>query len=551
MSTVSGFQKQHKNIRSLSIMAILLVLVAALLVCLLLFESAVVDIHEQALMDRFYLYVCLGMVLSFAFRLWPAATERIIISCLTLFAAFEGIKGLMQIYGFTAPGNRLFVLTGSFFSPGPYGGFIAVLSCVLIAWMANNRIKRNQNLFQMIERCIILVVLIAALVVIPASQSRAAILAMACSMFLLSLNNDAIRSFLKKHWIVLTFLGMTLCTVGYYVKKPSADGRWMIFKIDTRAMLNNGITGCGLGHFSNAYSEAQYEYFLQDITIDHGILDMGGSQTSDRQRAGSPLYAFNDYLQMGVEAGPVAMLLYTEMMLLSIVILLSNKSPLAYGQLALSVFGLFSYPICLWQFQLLLTVFMSVSITYCIKTLQCKRIGVHLGLLVLTAVPVLFRTHELINTLGQYKSWTRDRCFFGIEEYGVYAEYCRDKIHTLDYVGDYLFEYGYSLSKTENLELSDSVLNATLKVKCNPDVLMLMGDNSLVRNDYAEAERLYKKAFIMLPDRVKPLCRLAKTYWKSGDMESLHNIKKSIDNFHPRIESDVTESLRNEVRNML
>lgn len=425
---------------------------------------------------------------------------------------------------------------------------MAVLSCILIAWMANNR--KNKNLLQMIERCFILIVLIAALVVIPASQSRAAILAIVCSMFLLFLNNNAIRSFLKKHWIVVTFLGMTFCAVGYFVKKPSADGRWMIFKIDTRAMLNNGIKGCGLGHFSNAYSEAQYEYFLQDISVDNGILDLGGSRKSDRQRAGSPLYAFNDYLQMGVEAGPVAMILYMVMMLLSIVILLSNNSPLAYGQVALSVFGLFSYPICLWQFQLLLTVFMSVSITYCFKTLQCKRIGVHLGLLVVTAIPVLFKTHDMIITIGQYRDWNRDRYFYGIEEYGIYAEYCGDKINKLDYVGDYMFEYGYSLSKTGNLELSDSVLNATLKVKCNPDVLMLMGDNSMAREDYARAEQLYTKAFIMLPDRLKPLCRLAQTYGKRGDMESLHNMIESIDNFHPRIESDVTESLRNEVRNL-
>lgn len=551
MSLGSGFQKRHKDILSMSIMAILLVLVVTLFVCLLLFESAVVDIHEQELINRLYLYVCFGMVLSFAFRLWPVITERIIIISLTLFAVFEGIKGLMQIYGFVAPGNRLFVLTGSFLSPGPYGGFMAVLSCILIAWMSNNRKNQNKSIFQMIERCIILFALIAALVVIPASQSRAAILAMACSLFLLSLNNDVIRSFLKKHWIVLTFLGITLCTVGYYVKKPSADGRWMIFKIDTRAMLNNGITGCGLGHFSNAYSEAQYEYFLQDITIDKGILDMGGSQTSDRQRAGSPLYAFNDYLQMGVEAGPFAMFLYAVMMLLSIIILLSENSPIAYGQVALSIFGLFSYPICLWQFQLLLTVFMSVSITYCFKALQCKRLGVHLGFLVMTAVPVLFKTHDMIITMGQYRNWTRDRYFFGIEEYGIYADYCEDKINTLDYVGDYLFEYGYSLSQTGSLELSDSVLNATLSVKCNPDVLMLMGDNSLAREDYARAEQLYTKAFIMLPDRLKPLCRLAKTYWKRGDIESLNNIKKCIDNFHPRIESDITESLRNEVRNML
>lgn len=551
MSLGSGFQKQHKNIRSLSIMAILLVLVVTLLVCWLLFESAVVYIHEQALIDRLYFYVCFGMVLSFAFRLWPVKIERLIIYSLTLFAALEGIKGLMQIYGFAAPGNRLFVLTGSFLSPGPYGGFMAVLSCILIAWMSNNRKNQNKSIFQMIERCIILFALIAALVVIPASQSRAAILAMASSLFLLFLNNVVIRSFLKKHWIVLTFMGITLCTVGYYVKKPSADGRWMIFKIDTRALLNNGITGCGLGHFSNAYSEAQYEYFLQDITIDKGILDMGGSQTSDRHRAGSPLYAFNDYLQMGVEAGPVAMFLYAVMMLLSIIILLSENSPIAYGQVTLSIFGLFSYPICLWQFQLLLTVFMSVSITYCFKVLQCKRLRVHLGFLVMTAVPVLFKAHDMIITMEQYRNWTRDRYFFGIEEYGIYADYCGDKINTLDYVGDYLFEYGYSLSQTGNLELSDSVLNATLSVKCNPDVLMLMGDNSLARKDYARAEQLYTKAFIMLPDRLKPLCRLAKTYWKRGDMESLNNIKNSIDNFHPRIESDITESLRNEVRNML
>ena len=550
MSSVSPFLKQHNNDRFLSIMAILYVVTVTLFVCLLFYESAIFNIHEDIYIDRFYLYVYLGLILSFALRLWPDVVELIIILCLLLFAGFESVKGLMQIYGLAASGNRLFVLTGSFMSPGPYGGFVAVMSCILIAWMSNSRNNQKKRKIQKIEKSIIRIILLALCVVIPATQSRAAILAISCSLFLLSLNNDVVKALLKKHCIVLALGIITLCTVGYYVKKPSADGRWMIFKIDTYTMLNNGLIGCGFGHFSKSYNEAQYDYFSRDISLENGILNMGGSSLSDRQRAGSPMYAFNDYLQMGIESGPIAMLLYTVMIILSIVILLSYNSSLAYGQVALAIFGLFSYPICLWQFQLLQTLFISVSISYSFNVLQCKRVGVHLGVLVLTAVPVLHKTHNLIKIMEQYTKWTEERYFYGIEEYELYADYCREKNHTLDYVGSYLFEYSYSLSRTGNLDLSDSVLNATLKVNSNPDVLILMGDNSLERNDYIKAEQLYIKAFIMLPDRIKPLCRLAKTYWKSGDMESLKNIKESINNFHPRIESDITESLRQEVRSM-
>ena len=43
-----------------------------------------------------------------------------------LAGAVEAVWGLAQVYGFTASNHSLYALTGSFYNPGPYSGFLAM-----------------------------------------------------------------------------------------------------------------------------------------------------------------------------------------------------------------------------------------------------------------------------------------------------------------------------------------------------------------------------------------------------------------------------------------
>lgn len=46
---------------------------------------------------------------------------------LVLLGAIEAVWGLRQLYGFSVSGHSRYALTGSFFNPGPYGGYLAMI----------------------------------------------------------------------------------------------------------------------------------------------------------------------------------------------------------------------------------------------------------------------------------------------------------------------------------------------------------------------------------------------------------------------------------------
>lgn len=60
----------------------------------------------------------------------------VVSSSLIVLGFIEAIWGLRQLYGFAASGHSLFALTGSFFNPGPYSGYLAmILPVCLYQWL--------------------------------------------------------------------------------------------------------------------------------------------------------------------------------------------------------------------------------------------------------------------------------------------------------------------------------------------------------------------------------------------------------------------------------
>ena len=61
-----------------------------------------------------------------------------------LAGAVEAVWGLAQVYGFTASNHSLYALTGSFYNPGPYSGFLAMtLPVCLYEWLKRRKEKKT------------------------------------------------------------------------------------------------------------------------------------------------------------------------------------------------------------------------------------------------------------------------------------------------------------------------------------------------------------------------------------------------------------------------
>ena len=118
-----------------------------------------------------------------------------------------------------------------------------------------------------------------------------------------------------------------------------------------------------------------------------------------------------------------------------------------------------------------------------------------------------------------------------------------------DIKSDYsaLFEYGLALNKVGYYAESDSILEMGKDRSSDPMFWNIMGNNSLALGDYRNAERCYKHAFYMLPNRLYPLYLLAKLYAEEGDTTQFLNMADDIKIFVPKVESKNTERLRKEI----
>ena len=187
-----------KNLKSLC-PSIEDILVLILFVSMLISNRMNGDEVSAHLFDNVYVIVA-GYYLS---RLLITVNQSFfhdaIIISVQLWTVFEALKGILQIVGVVSSNNTLFACTGSFDNPGPYGGFLAVGFLVSVFWL----LKKGKALSW--------VSVILCCVVLPSTQSRAALVAiLASGAAYLALNTKA-RSFAVKYWKPVALLVIVAC----------------------------------------------------------------------------------------------------------------------------------------------------------------------------------------------------------------------------------------------------------------------------------------------------------------------------------------------------
>ena len=230
---------------------------------------------------------------------FPAIVTWVLIAL----GGIEAAWGMRQIYGLAVSNHSLYALTGSFYNPGPYSGYLAITLPVALGILLEQS-KRNMP-YYLSMGCIG-----TAIVVLPAGMSRSAWIAVVVScawvyaLYRLDRKQAATRLRQHKRWYIIGgILGGILLLGGsaslYTLKKDSADGRFLMWKITTKAIQKQPITGTSLGGFPAAYAETQAEYMAS-----------GKATEQEKLVAGCPEYAFNEYLQIGLEQGLVGLALF-------------------------------------------------------------------------------------------------------------------------------------------------------------------------------------------------------------------------------------------------
>lgn len=195
---------------------------------------------------------------------------------LVMLGGIEAVWGLSQLYGYAVSNHSLYVLTGSFFNPGPYSGYLAmILPVCLYQWLTKrgeilcsdrNDGRRWEKVMDKAGTMVTGGVMLLILCVLPAGMSRSAWLAAGVScLCVYAWHMDWTDKFRllwqqQRQRVVMVVVGgfCVLLLAGYllFVLKPdSARGRLFMWKITCRAIAEKPLTGYGIHNFAAAYGK--------------------------------------------------------------------------------------------------------------------------------------------------------------------------------------------------------------------------------------------------------------------------------------------------------
>ena len=467
-----------------------------------------------------------------------------VICVLMVAGAVEAVWGLLQVYGYVPSNHSLYALTGSFYNPGPYSGFLAL--CLPVALHESLRGERFLKPLAWVS-------LILMLVVLPSGMSRTAWLAaLVSSVYVLAMfYRRKLRPFVRKHWKTLVGIGLLIGLLGvgtYYWKKDSADGRLLMWKVATQAVMEHPWQGVGWNQVAGAYGEAQERYFAS-----------GKGAEQEKHVADAPEYVFNEYLQISLAWGFPMMIMYILFLIGGFYGLCCNWSwGLSGALLSFAIFSSASYPFQFVEFQISLFLLVSFGWICLVMDNLCqdrnaKGIAAIMMLLVLWGISYGVGK-EVYGRNQAGKPFERASMLYRM---GAYEEAVDAyEAHREDMAGNActLFEYGHALHRLERHTASSEVLKRALKVSSDPMVLNIIGKNCQALGQYKEAEEWFIRSTHRLPNRIYPYYLLAKLYAEHPDVfpkEKLDWAVRMVQEKEAKVESTAIREMREEVKKML
>lgn len=505
-------------------------------------------------------WVWLSVVMTVVLPLWlagyivnPQRTVRIVSESvqwvLMGFGAMEALHGLGQIAGIYPSNHSLFVLTGTFYNPGPYSGYLAaVLPIALHRMLVSNGKKDRLSVAQYyFSMCVLLLICC----VLPAGMSRAAWFAslISCGYVVLRVYRVKVKSFVSKHRYAVSgvlIVGALLASSAYFMKRDSADGRLLIWKITSQAIASSPCGEENGRTFSAIYGDAQERYFTNCEYSE-----------SEAWVAGTPDFAFNEYLQIAVEYGVwVSILLVTVLLVLSMIA--GGRKQLAGIDgclVSLMVFACFSYPL---HIPAIVSVWLLTLMVLCGEGLvMIKRKRNAVAVLLPVVVAGLTASMDMYGIYSErtraVREWMPVRVLYHSGAFNAAAEEYGKLYDKMSWNKDFCFEYGRALYKARSYGKAEEVLLKAMEVSGDPMILNMLGRNAQESGEYGKAEKYLLRSTRRLPERVYPHYLLVKLYAEPECFDRIKLIREAecVLNAEPKVNSTAIREMQQEVKKIL
>jgi|GEM_PF-648386 len=518
------------------------------------FSSTVLDYRIVAQILLLFIYFPLK---QYFIKINNTIYEKVILFMFLISGLYQGMLGTCQWLGWLPGLNSFFKVTGSFHNPGPYAIFFAsyIPFALAIYFFQVNKADKLRKLIKLIS----LLFIIFALFVLPAAFSRTSWIALLLGILLVWVIKTGFVTKLlylknkKRNFFIFLFMGCVLLFSSIYllyiIKKDSAFGRLLVWKVGVGMLKQKPIFGWGANGFEIEYNNFQARYFYHHF------------DPQEVKVAGKVKYAFNDFLQITIEYGIVGLILF-----LLIIYSVFNKKTLIYmvnspkyllvasvsGIVSILAACLFSYPLEVMPIYLNLIFFLAIFSSHS----QNKVFYFNFNKMRLTLGSMLlfwgtFLIYSSRKDFGEYK-----KCFQAEEllqkgDYNSCIVLFKQLYPFIKYKGTFLLSYGKALALVGDDVSSIKILNQAKLTISDPFLYSNQGMSYTRLKNYSQAERCYKTAMCMIPNRLFPRYLLAKMYLEKGDTLSAKHMAKEIINTNEKVVSEASLEMKEEMNELL
>lgn len=499
-----------------------------------------------------------------------------VLTAITVIGAIEAIMGELQVFGEYRIYHSLYRVTGTFFNPAPYAGYL-IASLPYAAGLAfyakslarDRQITRTSHKTRLsalhatnLIHWLGLLGCMLMLAILPATQSRAAWIGLmvATGYFLLHHYNlvDKVKTLYttRKKFVIIGAIALILVlAIGlgglYQFKKDSADGRMLIWKVATTILKQSPWTGTGFNTFQAHYAPALAAYFEQ-----------GHGTSQEEMLAGNVQWAFNEPLQFGVELGIPGAILYLGLVLTALflpiketwkehklkIILLAARCSL----IAIFTFGLFSYPF--YSAPITLLFFFSLGIiASSLRGIRTRCLSfIFRGAMLVLLISIAFHTYGNVSERKHaYWLWDEAELLYRMKAYEAANKSFEKALPVLNTHGLFMQQYGKCLQMTNDYKRAKDILEHSGRYYKDDFWYLTLGEVNKELGNVTEAEIYYNAAATMVPHKLYPKYLLAKLYYASGQGKKAKKTASDILNSDVKVMSTAVEEIRNEMKTIL
>lgn len=474
-------------------------------------------------------------------------SERLLIFAISLMGCVQVFWGILQLYNILPSYHNLYLITGSFYNPGPYTGYVGVFFPIALC--------QALNVSNKVERCIWIFILGLLVCVIPAGMSRSAWLAVlfgtlfVVTVYLNLYQKCKVLYNKYRRLLIICFcilvLAISVVVFLFAIVKPwSVCGRFFIWNRAVSAIIKSPLLGYGPGTFPYIYGIEQSSYFSE-----------GNYYDWEKYVAGAPDFAFNEYLQMLVEGGMVLFILVLVFIFLTLYTGIKRKKYSACaGLFTFYVFALSAYPMQVLPFGIIVILLSSICISECKQPEYSLRRSYLLGGIYILYFVIFIISMSKLNDFRAAK----DKILHAIHLYNLsmYAEAFSIFEANYDFIEQnprILFLYADILCKQNNYGYAINILKRAEKLSNDVSILNAKAECYKEMGKYELAEMCYKQSINRMPIRLYPYYKLAKLYALPSylNLKKMKEMAEFVLTHEPKVGSTMAVLMRKEMKELI